>query len=190
MTQLNKRLFIWVEGRDDERFFNAILKPRFEEEYGLVEVRPYANLRKEKLYNYIRSIQILEDDYIFVADIDTSPNVKSKKFDVQARVNNVAGDRIAVVIEEIESWYLAGLDTHCMPVNVGKFKATDKVTKEDFNALVPLEFDSRIDFMLEILKCFSVEQAERKNKSFLYFLNTFLGGNSPPAPSRLEGEGI
>ena len=34
--------------------------------------------------------------------------------------------------------------------------STDGLTKEDFNALIPA-FDSRIDFMFEILKSFSPE---------------------------------
>ena len=34
---------------------------------------------------------------------------------------------------------------------------TDDLTKEDFNRLIPGKFDSRIDFMFEILKYFSID---------------------------------
>ncbi len=173
MTLFNKRLFIWVEGRDDERFFNAIIKPRFERSYQLVEVRPYANLKRQKLSNFIKSIEILSDDYIFVADIDTAPNVDAKKDDIHARLAIVARSRISIVIREIESWYLAGLDVGCLPVDIGAIRPTDEVDKEQFNLLIPEEFDSRIDFMMEILKCFSVDQARHLNRSFNYFIDGY-----------------
>jgi hypothetical protein len=43
------------------------------------------------------------------------------------------------------------------------------MTKEDFNALIPPSFDSRIDFMFEILKSFSFVTAARHNRSFQFF---------------------
>lgn len=52
-----KRLFILVEGEDDERFFNEVIKPAFEKKYNLVEVRRHASLKKEKLDNFLRSIK-------------------------------------------------------------------------------------------------------------------------------------
>ncbi|OGW18585.1 MAG: hypothetical protein A3G93_11920 [Nitrospinae bacterium RIFCSPLOWO2_12_FULL_45_22] len=43
-----------------------------------------------------------------------------------------------------------------------------------FNRLIPNKFDSRIDFMLEILKYFSMGIAKQKNKSFSYFLERHI----------------
>ena len=51
--------------------------------------------------------------------------------------------------------------------------STDELTKEDFNARIPSRFDSRIDFMFEILKSFSLETAARKNQSFHFFVNRY-----------------
>ena len=48
--------------------------------------------------------------------------------------------------------------------------STDELTKEDFNRLIPRRFDSRIDFMFEILKSFSIETAARRNNSFDFFV--------------------
>jgi hypothetical protein len=80
-----------------------------------------------------------------------------------------------VVIEEIESWYLAGLDERGSALlGLPDFGTTDTVTKEDFIALTPERFDSRIDLMIDILKIFSVTVAQRKNRSFGYFFSRHL----------------
>lgn len=82
----------------------------------------------------------------------------------------ISVDRIIVVVKEIESWYIAGLDNGaCKELGLHSFTSADNITKEKFNDMMPKKFDSRIDFMVEILKRFSVETAVRKNKSFDYF---------------------
>jgi len=52
-------------------------------------------------------------------------------------------------------------------------KNTDTLTKEGFNSLIPQRFDSRIDFMVEILKRFCTGMAKRKNGSFRYFAERY-----------------
>ena len=96
-------------------------------------------------------------------------------------VENKFGDRIdknnlIIVVKEIEGWYLAGLDDEsCEELGLRPFRSTDDITKEHFNNLIPNKFDSRIDFMIEILKRFSFETAKQKNKSFSYFMLKFSG---------------
>jgi hypothetical protein len=83
--------------------------------------------------------------------------------------------QIFVVIKEIESWYLAGLDdVGCKTLGLAPVGDTDNLSKEQFDALQPARFDSRVDFLIEITKLFSVERAENKNKSFRYFAGKFL----------------
>jgi hypothetical protein len=74
-----------------------------------------------------------------------------------------------VVIKEIESWYIAGLrDIESKKFGIQTFSTTDSLTKENFSNLIPKRYDSRLDFMIEILKNFSAETAKQKNKSFRY----------------------
>ncbi|MHC4361138.1 MAG: hypothetical protein ACYSTN_10185, partial [Planctomycetota bacterium] len=80
-------------------------------------------------------------------------------------------NNVIVIVKEIESWYLAGLDSkNCKKLGIKVFRKTDNITKEQFDKLRPRKFNSRIDFMIEILKRFSMETAKRKNKSFDYFI--------------------
>ena len=87
------------------------------------------------------------------------------------KLRAVDEDRIIVVIKEIESWYCAGLrDEDLKKFKIYSSKTTDTITKDQFNKLIPKVFTSRIDFMLETLKWFSIEIAKQKNKSFSYFI--------------------
>lgn len=166
------RLFIWVEGDDDLKFFDEVIKPTFETKYDLVEVRPYARLKREKVNNYLKSIKAMRADYIFVADINQAPCVTARKQEIEENFRNADKDKMIVTIKEIESWYIAGLDdVCCRRCGIPHLNTTDNITKEQFNELIPRKFRaSRIDFLQEILKYFQTEIAKQKNQSFGYFL--------------------
>jgi len=68
-----KLLFIWVEGDDDERFFNKVLVPKFLGKYSGVKIIKYATMKREKVDNFIKSIKAMGEDYIYLADINNSP---------------------------------------------------------------------------------------------------------------------
>ena len=136
-----KRLYIWVEGPDDERFFNKIIKPIFLKKYDVIETITYAHLKKEKIQNFLKSIISMDADYIYVADINNSPCVMSKKAKMQMKVQNLDDARINIVIKEIESWYLAGLgDKESESFKISTFKTTDSIIKEQFNSIIPNQF--------------------------------------------------
>ncbi len=170
-----KRLFIFVEGNDDENFFEHIIIPKLSKKFLYVKIYKYSQKQKKKLKNFIRSIKSMGADYIFLTDINNSPRVSDKKFRVIREIGNISEDNIVVVVKEIESWYLAGVKAEdCHSLGIPFIRVTDEVTKEQFNKLIPGKFDSRIDFMMEILKVYSHEEATRRNKSFKYFYEKYL----------------
>jgi hypothetical protein len=112
-------------------------------------------------------------DYIFVTDLNALPCVPAKKDQVIARYGDLDPSRIAVVITEIEGWYIAGANERSRLAR--RFPSrTDGLTKEQFNDRIPRTFESRIDYMLELLKQFSVPTAKRRNSSFRYFAERYL----------------
>ncbi len=171
-----RRLFIWVEGADDKRFIDRIIVPLLTKtHYDFVEVREYARLRISKLKNFIKSINAMEADYWFLADINTSPCISAKKSKLLEKFGFVDPTRLIIVIKEIESWYLAGLNEKGASIfKIKTFKCTDDIDKEKFLSFIPDQFDSKIDFLNELLKYFSLEIAKEKNQSFKYFLNVLL----------------
>jgi hypothetical protein len=171
---MKKRLFILVEGEDDIRFFGRIVKPLFVARYDSVELIPYASIRRAKVNNFLKSVRLMKNDYIFVADIDTERSVRDKKQILYYHFNTIDGKSIIVVIKEIESWYYAGLSQQsALALGVPDLASTDALTKEDFNHLIPRKYDSRIDFMFEILKYFSLDSARTKNTSFRFFVDRY-----------------
>jgi hypothetical protein len=171
---MKKRLFIMVEGEDDVRFFGRTIKPLLLPRYDSVEIIPYACIKRDKVNRFLKSIVLMKSDYIFVADIDTEYSVRDKKQILYYRFSDIDGGSIVIVIREIESWYYAGITGElAQELGVEELATTDELTKEDFNARIPKKFDSRIDFMFEILKSFSIGTAARKNHSFQYFIHRY-----------------
>ena len=120
----------------------------------------------------------MNNDYIFVADIDTERTVRDKKQILYSHFSHIDGGSVIVVIREIESWYYAGLSSEsARNLNLPDLPFTDELTKEDFNHLIPGKYDSRIDFMFEILKSFSIDSAGKKNHSFRFFAERYHFGD-------------
>ncbi len=114
-------------------------------------------------------------DYIYVSDVD-GPCVTARKGKIKSQYGELLEDgRIGIVIKVIESWYLGGLNNDDAKKFTGRtFRTTDNVIKEQFENLISRKFDSKTDFMIEILKFFSIGVAKRKNKSFKYFCDRFI----------------
>lgn len=184
----NKGLFIWVEGDDDERFFERVIKSHFDTEYDYVKIISYEGDRykeekkKEKITSFFKAITSMKKsvgytaDYLFVTDLDTTPCATRKKQEIKEILKGIDEKRILVVKNEIEGWYIAGLnDRDSKKLGVKCFHSTNKLTKEAFNKIMPRRFaSSRIDFMQEILNCFCLETAKKKNESFKYFIGKYL----------------
>ncbi len=168
-------LFIWVEGVDDQRFFERVVKPGLEKIYDCVKIIKYAHMKKEKIVDFLNSIKSMHADYIFVTDINSSPCVKAKKSELKNQIANIDESKIIIVIKEIESWYLAGLDDiGFKKLGFKKYKNTNDIIKERFNNMCQKNFGSRVDCMIELLKCFSLEVARQKNGSFNYFCQKYM----------------
>jgi hypothetical protein len=148
------------------------MKSLFEKKYDRVVIRAYASMKRAKFSALLGAVRAMGADYLVIADNDHAPCVTFKKDLVCRGISGLQPQRIRVVVEEIESWYAAGLDREDIEKLETAFPAnTDGLTKEEFNELVPERFDSRIDFMMEILKVFSLDSARIRNASLDYFLH-------------------
>ena len=141
-----KQLIIFVEGRDDMEFFTKIIKPIFEKTYNWVEIRQYARFKKEYIIEFIKNIKSTGNDYIYVTDINRATCITAKKQKEQNIIKNIDEDKIIIVIREIESWYLAGLDDEdSEKLKINSLKSTNDINKEQFNKLISDKFGSKID---------------------------------------------
>lgn len=168
-----KILWVLVEGSDDKKFINNVITNIFENKYSYIKPYEYRQKPTKTVKAFINSIDKMDfADYFFLRDINDSPCVSASLETINTRyAGRIDITNIIIVVKEIESWYLAGLDDKaCEELEIRPFQSTDNITKEGFDDLRSGKFDSRIDFMAEILKRFSVETAKQKNKSFDFFM--------------------
>ncbi len=169
-----KQLFILIEGDDDERFFRHIITPILQERYTYVQFYQYAQRSASVIGSFIRSIQAMKADYIIAGDIDEIPCITQKKETLKnekLKKADIQNNHIAIIIKEIESWYMAGLDEkalHKLGISYKK-DDTNNLTKEVFDSFVHGKYKSRINLMQEILRLFQIDTAQKRNRSFEYF---------------------
>ena len=171
-------LSILIEGNDDERFFDNIVKPLVQDRYIRLKFWQHSKKLYKKRAAYINSIKAMNGDYIYVCDNDTAPCITAKKEEI-CKLKGMDRDKIIVVVKEIESWYLAGLNDKALK-KLGiaknlrkKIKTTNNITKDDFNRMIPKNMP-RIEFMRKILEKYNVDVAKEKNISFGYFLDKWI----------------
>jgi len=169
-----KRMHVLVEGRDDREFVDAVMKPMLQKDYDHVQIWEYAGATISRRTNYIRSVLAMNADYLFLADINTSPCVTERKRHlIDSHNGMIDADRTIIAIREIEGWYLAGVDGRvCRELGIPSLPHTNDVTKEQFRGMMPKRFDnSVVDFMAEILRRFQIEVAKGKSRSFCYLMD-------------------
>ncbi len=166
--------------KDDERFIESIINPILEDKYNYVKTIKYQPMPIKKRYNFFKSIDsMVYADYIYLTDINHSPCISGKKQSVIAQLKCINLKRIFIVKKEIESWYIAGInEKESKKLKIRYFENTDEILKEQFNKLIPKKYNSRIDFITELINVFSYKDALRKNSSFKYFWQNFINNKS------------
>lgn len=160
-------LYAFIEGPDDERFFNWLFKSKGLEYIPIL----YAKKKQKDVNNYIKSINSMPNsEYILIADAD-SKDVDEKKRRVNEKYCRSSIDNIYIVQNEIESWFLAGLNVvQSQNFKVKHLANTDEITKEDFIGL--FKGESKVEVMQRILEIYDVETAIEKNTTFKLFLES------------------
>lgn len=157
-------LYVFVEGPDDERFFQSHYSNR------CVKLIKYANTPPKAINGMLRTLKRQRSPYIFLTDSDgAAPDAKIEK--VLRKFTECEPSQVFVICFEIESWYLAGLNQQdSQKLGIKFISLTDSITKEQFDSLIPKGF-SRLDIMLEILQRFDKTSALQRNTSYRYYSN-------------------
>lgn len=155
-------LFVFVEGNDDERFFN-----RYFQNAGInFKIIQYASMSKKEFTNYLKSVS--DKNYIIQVDADgVSIEKRKEKFATRHPVCDIS--KIFITQQEIESWYIAGLKEDFLEkYKIKCLNNTDNLSKEGFEILIPRKYNL-LNFKIEALKFFDQETAKRRNTSFRIF---------------------
>jgi len=170
-----RRLFLFLEGDDDERFFQMVLFPSLKERYDDVRPVQVSQLRKKKIADWLRSIEGMGADYLYIRDLDRYPCVTAAKNALREAHPRLAPERIQIVKVEIESWYCAGIGPGKLEdLEVATCLETEGITKEKLEAVIPGGRVNRIPTLVEILEGYDLGAAARRNASLRYFLRKHL----------------
>lgn len=173
-----RQLFLFVEGDDDERFFQRVIVPLFLEHYDEVRIVRYAILKKEKLDNFVRSVQSIPGaDYLVIRDLDRHPCVTAAKQSLRQRCPQAEPKRIQIVKTEIESWYCAGIpegDPDWGGLSIARTADTEPITKENCLTAMATDKPTLLPVLLSLLERFDRKRAASRNASFRYFLDKHL----------------
>jgi hypothetical protein len=176
-------LYALVEGDDDQRFFERVVAPRLEAQGRALVVVQYSHWSSKKLREMIASLAAMAScmtvDFVYVADLSRAPCVTARKDKITSKFGTtIPVDRIVVVTEEIESWYLAGVRVKTAKV-LGireEIGATESITKEQFDRMRPGR-SSRVDLLQEMLNRYDLNLAQQRNSSFGYFVGKWMPAN-------------
>jgi len=173
-----RRLFLFVEGDDDERFFRSVVLPALHTAYDNVQFVQFSTLKKEKLKGFLRSVVAMKADYILVRDLDRNPCATAAKDHILRALPHLDPDRVHIVKAEIESWYCAGIpeDHPWRSLTIGQCADTSTITKEAFETVVLRSGQPKLPTMLALLEGFDREAAIHRNESFHRFLRRFTPG--------------
>lgn len=172
-----KNLFVFVEGKEDILFVKNVLHNIFIKHSINVIPIPYQKTRSHDVKNHIKASIAKNQDYLLLSDLDshTYPCITSRK---DQRINELDGeitpDKIIIVVEELESWCLAGIDT-----TIDEYadfivpESTDDITKEDFDEILSNTSFNKNKLLNFLSFNYSVDLAVKRNKSFKYLLEKY-----------------
>ena len=172
-----KIIYIFVEGEDDEIFLKFFLK-NYTKQFDKVIFWKYAQKKKLDNIRVLKSIKQIENwEYIFFTDFDSRDSIGERKREIQKRFNHELDyDKIFIVIEEIESWFAAGIDfKHFELKQLSYIKDSQDITKEYFNALCLGRYHPKTNFLIEIMKHYQLKQSLDRNLSLNYTYYKLLG---------------
>ena len=170
-------LYILIEGDNDERFVEWVVKPILDNQYDYIGYYQYSQRPKRKIKQFVRSIRSRKASLLCLTDIDAHPCVTARKQTIKEKKFGRVDDKEIVVVKKvIEGWYLAGLSSErCRILKIPLFDNTDTMVKQKCEDLLyKSKLGCTISCKIEILKNYDFATAISKNKSFNYFYGKHL----------------
>lgn len=170
------KVFVLVEGDDDETFFSNIIEPRIYDRFENIKYWHYSQKEKKGIKKFVKSLNEMEDDisYLFLADRDEKDSVEDKIAKLVEEYEHLTKENTYVAEIDIESWYFAGLEQEvCDEFNITYFGNTSNKGKDYFKQTLPCHLyrnnNFKKSFLIKITKNYSLDEARSCNSSFDMF---------------------
>lgn len=170
---MNKGYVFFVEGDSDMRFVEDVIEPELERPD--INTITYSEEPDSHINNLVETFQQMYRDTYLLRDFDKGKedckNIHDRKQYVQKKFEDIKLNRIIVVKDEIEGWYLAGIDSEARStLGIKVPDNTENIGEDEFKQkLHESDFESEVNFQLEIIDRFDIDTAKEKNDSFDYF---------------------
>jgi len=163
------KLMFFVEGDDDQRFIERTIVPAIATKYDVIKYFRYASSVPKETCKVLRTLESTGWDYLFLADRDQSACKTHRREKICEKMQVVTAKKIIVVDQEIESWYVSGLDAaSARGVGLDLPRSSELFSKEHLVRLVGKRFPTATDLKLFLLDSFSLEVGRKSNASFAY----------------------
>lgn len=172
---MSQGVVFFVEGPDDERFVERVIQPKLTTDN--VNTHRYSKQPDQSVDQAIAGFQGMYRGLYLLRDYDEGNQecqcIAERKEFVKKKFKNIRKDQIIIAIDEIEAWYLAGIDTEsASDLGINSYSDTNNVNKSDFiEELEKSKYNSKKNLQMEIIKRFSIDIAKQKNNSFQYCLD-------------------
>jgi len=175
-------LHILHEGIHDKKYFETFIKDDLLKKYECKSLKARQYKTNEFVSKYIKTQIELGNICLIFGDADfqnteaKKPKNYSelqallcKKYDIKIDKSKI----VFIIVEEIESWYLAGFDNaFCKKNNVKYYKNTENVTAEMFADCRIRPEQSEDQFRNWLIKNkteYKIDEAKQRNSSFKVF---------------------
>lgn len=165
-------IYVLVEGSDDVRFVDRVLRPILEPKFGLVKTWEYAKKKDEAINGFIKSIQSMQEECLFLVDADNKSQAQIIST-YTSKFNNLCSSKVNVVLREIEAWYLSGINEKTTTLKLAKSipKDTSSITKEMFDTYFMRT--TGMEAKVESLNTYDVTLACQRSPSFKQLYNKY-----------------
>lgn len=172
-------IYAFVEGLDDKRFFKKVVEPRLNRKFPerIIHLVMWTQTKNKAIEEKFLNCAKLDGGLVlYFVDFDSGPCIRGRKTEEVGKQSGLREEDVIVVVPEIESWYVAGLNAKAM--EQFKFQSLDDVndlSKSRFKRLVAKSiFDDEDWAMQEILEVYDIDTARKTNHSFDWFMGKFF----------------
>ncbi|MDA7944641.1 MAG: DUF4276 family protein [Nitrosopumilus sp.] len=157
-------LFVYVEGADDERMVNHVIK-KCHKQFDPTIIQ-FSSMRLKDTIESLEKHTLANDLFVVLIDSDRAPSVDALKIEWAAR-RRIDKNHVAVAVSSIESWYVSG-STSARINRLFEDTPSDRIHKSRFDRVVKPEMGHRRALVMA-LDGFDTDKAARKSESFAHF---------------------
>src|ERR1051325_10751435 len=103
-------VFVFVEGPDDKRFAEAVIKPKLEDQGSTCVVLTYKCRAPRDVSKTIQSLLAQGKRVLFLHDHDAAPCITARREATVEKYRGCSIRNVIVVQQAIEAGYVAGID--------------------------------------------------------------------------------